>query len=149
MTPASPLLMAARRAWTRMTAGLPASTGDTSIVAALCVCVLGESTAGGWPPRSIEELTPHTAPASGVAATELSSLLDAGFAALDLAAVQETGQCFAQISRTAQLHALFRLEAGYSSLSCRRASLFLDAFLDLAAQAYLCDALRIAGEQSR
>jgi hypothetical protein len=39
------------------------------------------------------------------------------------------------------MRSLFRLEAGLGRLSRRHASAFIDAFLTLAAQAYLRDAL--------
>ncbi|HEX6704100.1 MAG TPA: hypothetical protein VF169_05015 [Albitalea sp.] len=149
MTSRSPVRWAVQRAWKRvitmMRADAPA-VGDESAVAALCTCVLGDSTAGGWPPRSIAELMRRVEPPSGATVFgfevgELSTLLDEGLAALDLASMQEAGMSFARSDRSSRLHALFRLESGQSSLSRRRAALFVDAFLALAAQAYLCAGL--------
>ena len=68
----------------------------------------------------------------------------AGLDALDELALRETGRRFARLGRRAQMRALFQLEVGRGRLSRRHASVFMDAFLALAAEAYLRDALQLA-----
>jgi hypothetical protein len=143
----------ARRVWQQVTAAARhrAESGPTSgagteepLVAALCACVLGErgaSTACDWPPRSVSELLRH---ADRVPAAELSWLLHDGLAALDEAAWQEARSGFVFADRATQLRAVFRLESGHGRLSRQRAGAFIDAFLTLAARAYLHDALALA-----
>jgi hypothetical protein len=149
--PAVQSLWRRARTLSRRSSGLlpePAAQGQTT-VQALCTCVLGDgsaSAASAWPPRSISELTQLIdrrpgATIFGTPTVELESLLEQGLVALDEAARVETGCSFARIERPAQLRALFRLESGHLALPRRRAAFFVDAFLALAAQAYLCDAL--------
>jgi len=155
----SDFLSAAWRACMRILELPPAVSGvspqdawpddDQPLVAALCLCVLGEGgdvASDRWPPASIAELLAHAArsPAAstfGIARQELDALLAGGLAALDAGALEETGRSFAQVDRSRQLRTLFRLEAGQLALPRPRAAAFVDAFLTLAAQAYLCDAL--------
>jgi hypothetical protein len=116
---------------------------ERSIVAALCMCVLGEcedAIAGAWPPQSLAELS-HRAGGVTHGATGRSTLLEQGLDALDDLALRETGSSFSRLDRRTQLRSLFEFEAGLGRLSRGRASAFIDAFLTLAAQAYLCDAL--------
>jgi hypothetical protein len=144
---------AARRVWRQVTAaarhrlesGAASGAGsDEPLVSALCACVLGEHgapSACDWPPRSVSELLRH---ADRAPTAELSWLLHDGLAALDEAAWQEARSGFVFADRSTQLRALFRLEAGQGRLSRQRAGAFIDAFLTLAARAYLHDALALA-----
>ena len=119
---------------------------EPSIVAALCTCVLGEREgreSAAWPPRSVAELSGRSGgPASGM--TQDPGVLERGLDALDELALRETGRRFARLGRRAQMRALFQLEVGRGGLSRRHASVFMDAFLALAAEAYLRDALQLA-----
>ncbi|WP_280155030.1 hypothetical protein [Piscinibacter sp. XHJ-5] len=142
-----------QRAWSLVAAGLRDETTidaqahareEPSIVAALCTCVLGEREgmeSAAWPPRSVAELRGRTERDAGV--------LEQGFDALDELALRETGWRFARLDRRAQLRSLFELEAGRGRLSRRHASVFMDAFLTLAAQACLRDALQMAPAAGR
>ena len=158
LTRASLWREAVRRAWKRATTpwhaeidAMPESlaAGEQSLVSALCTCVLGDrgdagaSATSTWPPQSVEELTRHQPGAStaGFAGDALASLLEQGLAALDAVALQETGWRFSRVDRRTQLRAVFRLESGQGGLPRRQAAAFIDAFLTLAAQLYLRDAL--------
>ena len=153
-------LHAVQRAWSLFAGGLLDQTPTDvrscareapPIVAAMCMCVLGEreSTASAaWPPRSVAELIGGSGgPATGM--TQDAGLLDQGLVALDELALLETGWRFAPLDRGAQLRSLFRLEAGRGRLSRRQARAFVDAFLTLATQAYLRDALEQASAAER
>ena len=142
---------AMQRAWSWVAANLreETTTGapsrareEPTIVAALCTCVLGEGEgreSAAWPPRSVAELNGRLGgPATGTA--QDAGVLEQGLEALDELALRETGWRFARLDRRAQLRSLFQLEAGRGRLSRRSASVFMDAFLTLAAQAYLRDA---------
>jgi hypothetical protein len=143
---------AMQRAWTVLTSRLHEelapdagwlAAGEQPIVAALCTCVLGErddAHPGGWPPRSLAELSAQV-PDSVDGLAGDAPLLEQGLDALDDLALRETGWNFSRLDRRTQLRSLFQLEAGLGSLSRRSASAFIDAFLTLAAQAYLRDAL--------
>jgi hypothetical protein len=146
------LFPAVQRAWSVVAAGLRdemitdahwRAREEPSIVAALCTCVLGEregSPSASWPPQSVAELIGR----SGGRATGMTrdaGLLRQGLDALDDLALWETQWRFAPLDRRTQLRLLFQLETGRGRLSRRHASAFIDAFLTLAAQAYLCDAL--------
>ena len=146
-----PFLSAARRAWglvvdpQRQSASRPAvpPAGGDSVVAALCLCVLGERDDGvvsRWPPQSLDELM---RPVSGMprGMADRTLLLQQGLAAVDDVAIDETGVRFRELDRSTQLRTLFQLESGLGGLSRRHARDFIDAFLTLAAQAYLRDAL--------
>ena len=114
-------------------------------VGALCAFALGEREtplAGDWPPQSIAELMRHAAtrPARrnlDPSAADLRELLEQGFAALDAAAQLHGGRRFELADHAAQARALFDLESGRLALSPPRAAVFIDAFLALAAEAYL------------
>ena len=142
------LFPAMQRAWSLLAAGLldePQSRTreEPSTVAALCTCALGEregSASASWPPRSVAELSRRSGGAAN-GTTQDAGLLEQGLAALDQLALHETGSRFARLDRRAQLRSIFRLEAGRGCLSRRHAIAFIDAFLTLAAQAYLRDAL--------
>ena len=145
------LFPAMQRAWSLVAAGLRDETTtdaqsrareEPSIVAALCICVLGEHegrVSAAWPPRSVAELRGLS---GGLA--QNGALLEQGLDALDEMALRETGCCFARLDPQAQLRSLFQLEAGRGRLSRRQVSAFMDAFLTLAAEAYLRDALKSA-----
>jgi hypothetical protein len=166
MTMSMPLLTrtnrwreAARRAWIRVTGPWHAANEPTfddlaardhSLVSALCTCVLGERgegenrATGAWPPHSVEELTRHReprVPTEGLTGSSLARVLEQGLAALDTVAMQQAGRPFPNVNRSTQLRALFCLESGQGGMSRREAATFLDAFLALAAQVYLRDAL--------
>ena len=116
---------------------------DDQAVAALCTCMLGERDgreSAAWPPRSVAELSGRSG-GSATGMTQDPGVLEQGLDALDELALRETGWRFARLDRRAQLRSLFQLEAGRGRLSRRHASAFMDAFLTLAAQAYLRDAL--------
>ena len=144
------LLLAMQRAWSLVAASLREETAthalshareEPSIVAALCTCVLGEregSESAAWPPRSVVELCGRSGgPVTGTA--QDAGLLEDGLDALDELARRETGWRFARLDQRRQLRSLFQFEAGRGRLSRRHASAFMDAFLTLAAQAYLQD----------
>jgi hypothetical protein len=144
-------LSATRRAWGLVAdpqhhaasrLAVPAA-GVDAVVAALCLCVLGEWDDGvlsRWPPQSLDELTRSVSGMPrGMADSTL--LLQQGLAAVDDLAMDETGVRFRQLDRSTQLRTLFQLESGLGGLSRRHARDFIDAFLTLAAQAYLRDAL--------
>ena len=148
------LFPAMQRAWSLVAAGLRDETTtdaqsrareEPSIVAALCKCMLDERDgreSAAWPPRSVAELSGRSGdPATGTA--QDAGVLEQGLDALDQLALRETGWRFARLDRRAQLRSLFQLEAGRGRLSRRHASAFMDAFLTLAAQAYLRDALEM------
>ena len=150
-----PVFPAMQRAWCLVAAGLRDETTtdaqshareEPSIVAALCTCVLGEREgreSAAWPPRSVAELSGRSGgPASG--RTQDPGVLERGLDALDELALRETGRRFARLGRRAQMRALFQLEVGRGRLSRRHASVCMDAFLALAAEAYLRDALQLA-----
>ena len=162
MVAANQMLTAARRVWRHVTATardhgemtpLSAASPDESLVSALCICVLGdrdEWTPHDWPPRCVADLVRHAArgPGStgrGLAKPELSSLLEEGLAALDALAWQKSGGCFARVDHATQLRAVSDLESGHARLSRQRAAAFMDAFLTLAAEAYLHDARESKG----
>jgi len=162
---ANRVLTAARRVWRHVTATardngemtLPSAVSlDESLVSALCACVLGERdewTAHDWPPRSVAELVRHAAPGPGstgpgLVTRELSRLLEEGLAALDELAWQKSGRCFAQVDHATQLRAVYHLESGHARLSRQRAAAFMDAFLTLAAEAYLLDARESKGRSA-
>ncbi|HTP74584.1 MAG TPA: hypothetical protein VML58_20415 [Burkholderiaceae bacterium] len=142
---------APRAATARDHTAVPPPTGvslDEPLVSALCTCVLGERdewTAHDWPPRSVAELLRYSANGpgfpGGLDRRELSSLLEQGLAALDEVTFRISGQCFARVDAATRLRAVFHLESGQAGLSWRQAAAFMDAFLTLAAEAYLCDAL--------
>jgi hypothetical protein len=146
------LFPAMQRAWSLVAPGLRDETTtdapsrareEPSIVAALCTCVLGERdgcASAAWPPRSVAELSGRSDDtATGM--TQDPGVLEQGLAALDELALRETRWRFAWLDARAQRRLLFQLEAGRGRLSRRHASAFIDAFLTLAAQAYLRDAL--------
>lgn len=145
-------LSAVRSAWGLVadpqhhTTSRPAVTaaGDDSVVAAMCLCVLGERedrAVSRWPPQSLDELTRSVSGMHG-GHTDSTLLLQRGLAAVDDLAMDETGVRFRELDRGTQLRTLFRVESGLGSLSRRHAREFVDEFLALAAQAYLCDALQ-------
>ena len=119
-----------------------AGAGDDSVVAALCLCVLGargDGVVSRWPPQSLEELTRPVSDMPRDMAD--STFLQQGLAAVDSLAMDEQGVRFRQLDRCTQLRTFFRLESGLGRLSRRQAREFIDAFLTLAARAYLRDAL--------
>ena len=136
-----PFLSAARRAWGVVAVPqhhatsrqhVPAAPGD-SVVAALCLCMLGERDDGVvslWPPQSLDELTRSVCGMPrGMADSTL--LLQQGLAAVDDLAMDEKGVRFRELDRSTQLGTLFQLESGLSGLSRSHARDFIDAFLTL------------------
>jgi hypothetical protein len=123
------------------------ATQEKTLIGALCTLALGDCnflTAADWPPRSIAQLIHGSQCQSigfGFAVSELSTLLEQGTAALDEAVLSQTGLCFAMVDDQTQSRALFFLESGQLTLSSQRAAAFVDAFLALAAEAYLRGAI--------
>lgn len=116
------------------------STHTDSLVAALCMCVLGEhdeTSSRRWPPRSLAELAILDEPPS---TSERAALLRQGLDALDDLAMEVTGQSFRRLDRDAQMRILYHLESGHGGLSRRHARAFIEVFLALAAQAFVCHA---------
>ena len=144
-------LSALRRAWSLVAdpqqhaasrPPVPVAGGD-AVVAALCLCVLGgreDGVVSRWPPQSLDQLT-RSVSGMPCGMVDSTSLLQRGLSAVDELAMDKTGKRFRELDCPAQLRTLFQLESGMGRLSRRHARDFIDAFLVLAAQAYLCDAL--------
>jgi hypothetical protein len=118
---------------------------EQTLVGAMCMLALGERnhlTADDWPPQSIAQLMRGTGSqcrsvGCGLGARDLSTLLEQGLSALDEAVLSQTGLHFPMVDDDTRSRALFRLESGQLKLSSQRAAAFVDAFLTLAANAYL------------